>query len=255
VFADSHLYILGDEPHATIATTEIRNRRSSFLYYRGVRVMELPRPALYTYNLNAKLDLTEDRTIKHSYQVVHRLAQVVLQAEDARFIRECITAPEETLEGSLDLHGWSITPSAQFLQTVGDVVRDKMFKVNATALRVWKDCTKQEVEFRDLSLTRVQQTSLDRAVAFCQKMGYQVTDYPIRAVESLGEGVLGLAHEGGIYVAARAFEMGGAKQLASTLIEEFLHLRHGWQDCTRELQTYLFEKVVSLGEELAGEPL
>jgi hypothetical protein len=49
--------------------------------------------------------------------------------------------------------------------------------------------------------------------------------------------------------------MGGAKQAASTLIEEFLHLRHGWKDCTRELQTYLFERLVSLGEELAGEPL
>lgn len=255
VFADSHLYILADKPHSMVGTVEIRNRRGHHLFYRGVRVMELPRPSLYTYNMNAKLELTEDRTVRSPWQVSYRLAQVLLEATDPRFIRECITAPEDTLEGGLDLHGFGFTPSQQFLDTVGEVLREKMFKVNPTAMRVWKDATKQEIQFRDLTLTRVQKASMDRAVAFCERMGFDVSSYPIRPVESLGEGVIGLARDGVIYVAERAFEMGGAKQVASTLIEEFLHLRHGWQDLTRELQTYLFEKVVSLGEELHGEPL
>jgi hypothetical protein len=255
IFADSHLYILADEPHAIVGTVEIRNRRGHHLFYRGVRVMDLPRPSLYTYNMNTKLELTEDRTVKSAWQVCYRLAQVVLESTDQRYIRACVTAPEDTLEGGLDLHGYHFTPSQQFLDTVGELLREKMFKVNSTAMRVWKDATKQEIQFRDLALTRVQQVSMDRAVSFCERMGFDVSSYPIRPVESLGEGVIGLAQEGVIYVAERAFEMGGAKQIASTLIEEFLHLRHGWQDCTRELQTYLFEKVVSLGEELHGEPL
>jgi hypothetical protein len=74
-------------------------------------------------------------------------------------------------------------------------------------------------------------------------------------VESLGEGCLGLAEGQTIYIAERVFHMGGTKQLASTLIEEYLHLRHGWKDLTRELQTFLFDKLVSVGEELVGEPL
>ena len=69
------------------------------------------------------------------------------------------------------------------------------------------------------------------------------------------DGTLGLAHDDTIWLSERAFEIGGSKQLAATLIEEFLHLRHGWQDCTRELQNYLLEKLVSLGEELQGAPL
>lgn len=255
VFADGHLYILADEPNATVGTTEIRNRRSSHLYYRGVRVMELPRAAVYTYNLNTKLELTEDRTVRAPWEAFHRIAQAVLQSDDPRFIRACVTANDDTLEGGLDLHGWGYTPSQQFLDTVGEVLRDKMFKVNPTALRVWRDATKQEIQFRDLALSKVQQISMDRAISFCIQMGFDVASYPIKTVESLGEGVLGLAHEGVIYVAERVFEMGGAKQVASTLIEEFLHLRHGWKDCTRELQNYLFEKLVSLGEELQGTPL
>lgn len=255
IFADAHLYILADEPHAIVGTVEIRNRPGHHLFYRGVRVMQLTRPSLYTYNMNAKLELTEDRTVKSQWQVGYRLAQVVLESTDPRYIRACVTASDETLEGGLDLHGYSFVPSQQFLDTVGEVLREKMFKVNPTALRVWKDATKQEIQFRELTMSKVQRMSMDRAIGFCERMGFDVSSYPIRPVESLGEGILGLAQEGTIYVAERAFEMGGAKQLASTLIEEFLHLRHGWQDCTRELQTYLFEKVVSLGEELAGEPL
>lgn len=255
VFADGHLYILADEPNATVGTTEIRNRRSSHLYYRGVRVMELPRSAVYTYNLNTKLELTEDRTVRSPWEAFHRVAQAVLQSDDPRYIRACVTASDDTFEGALDLHGWGYTPSKQFLDTVGEVLRDKMFKVNPTALRVWRDATKQEIQFRELTLSKVQQISMDRAVDFCTQMGFDVASYPIKAVESLGEGILGMAHEGVIYVAERVFEMGGAKQVASTLIEEFLHLRHGWKDCTRELQNYLFEKVVSLGEDLRGEPL
>jgi hypothetical protein len=86
-------------------------------------------------------------------------------------------------------------------------------------------------------------------------MGYDVDYYEIVVAESLGDNVLGLAENGRIYIACRVFEIGGAKQLASTLIEEFLHLRRGWKDCTRELQNYLFDKLVSLGEELQGEAL
>lgn len=39
------------------------------------------------------------------------------------------------------------------------------------------------------------------------------------------------------------------------MIEEYIHLRHGWEDLTRELQSFLFEKLVSVGEELVGAPL
>jgi hypothetical protein len=255
VFADGHLYILADEPQQTVGTSEIRNRRSGFLYYRGVRVMELPRTAVYTYNINTKLELTEDRTVRNAWEPLHRIAQCILQSEDGDYIRSCVTADETTLEGGLDLHGWGYTPSKQFLATVGEALAERMCRVNPTAMKVWKEATKQTVAPREVTLTKVQLQSLQRAVTFCKSMGYDVDYYEIVVAESLGDNVLGLAENGRIYIACRVFEIGGAKQLASTLIEEFLHLRRGWKDCTRELQNYLFDKLVSLGEELQGEAL
>lgn len=255
VFADSHLYILADSPAFVIGTTEVRRRSGRSLFYRGVKVMEFPKPALFTYNLNAKMELTEDRTVKNSWEVTHRIGQAIMESKDQDFILAAITADERTFEGGLDYHGWGIVPSAEFLRVVGETINDRMFKVNGTAMKVWQDATKQTVQPNEITLTKVQLQSLQRAIKFVENMGYQVSDYPIKITDSLGDGGLGLAHEGTIYVAERAFEMGGAKQIAATLIEEYIHLKRGWADCTRELQNYLFEKVISLGEEIAGEPL
>jgi hypothetical protein len=256
VFADSHLYILADKPYLTVGTTEIRNRRGHSLFYRGVRVMQLNKPSLYTYNLNAKLTLTEDRTIKYGWEIPGRIAQAVLASEDDGFIRAVITASDELFEGGLELHGQGVPPSERFLYVVGETLSDRMCKVNSSAMRVWRDATKQTLAPREIGLTKVQLASLNRALDFTAKIGIQIRDtYPIKFVESLGDGTLGLAQDGTIYISERVFDIGGTKQLASTLIEEYIHLRHGWKDLTRELQTFLFEKLVSVGEELVGEPL
>lgn len=256
VFANSHRFILEDEVLFKSGSLEVRNRPSNHFFYRGVRVSELRAKSLYTYNELSKIELTEDRTVKSSWEMIHRIVAGVLASTDKQFLRNVVTAADNTFEGSLDFHGWGRQPSDEFIEVVGDCMADRMLKVNATALKVWKDATKSEFSPREIVITSVQQQSMDRALNFCGRIGFQIRDaYPIRVVESLGEGVLGLAENETIFIAERVFQIGGTKQLASTLIEEYLHLRHGWRDLTRELQNFLFEKLVSVGEELVGEPL
>lgn len=256
VFANGHLYILADEPQQVIGMTEVRNRAGYDLFYRGVRVMQLPKPAKYTYNLNAKLTLTEDRTVKNTWEVGGRIAQAVLQSKDDNFIRDVVTASDETFEGHLDFHGWGVSASPEFIFTVGEALSDRMSKVNATAMRVWQDATKQSIAPLEIGLTKTQLMSLNRALDFTATLGFVIRDaYPIKVVESLGDGTLGLAKDGVIYIAEKVFHAGGTKMLASTLIEEYVHLRHGYADLTRDLQNFLLDRLVSIGEELAGEPL
>lgn len=256
VFAQSHMFLLEDKPAMTIDGMEIRNRPGRTFFYRGVRVQEHSAEGLYTFNDTAQLELTEDRTVKNQWEPRMRIAKAIMRCHDGAFIRSCILANEQTLEGNLDYHGWGISPSPEFLAVVGDCVADRMCKVNRTALQVWKDFTKEVFSPREIVLTSVQKRSMERALDFCGRIGFQIRDaYPIKVVESLGEGVLGLAQDQTIFIAERVFHLGGTKQLASALIEEYLHLRHGWEDLTRELQSFLFEKLVSIGEELVGEPL
>ncbi|MGA0608868.1 hypothetical protein [Caldimonas sp. KR1-144] len=255
IHSDRHMFLLEDQAYAVADTVEIRRRTGPGFFYRGVRVQTFPKSGLFTYNETGHLELTEDRTVKHQWMPAHRIATALLRSDDEEILRTVLTAREDTLEGVLDFDGWSVEPSPTFLKVVGDLTAHKVSGINATALRVWKTHTKSEIKPREITLTPVQRKSLERAITFCEGCGWPVSAYPIKVVEALGDGVLGLAESGTIFVSERVFEIGGTKQLAATLIEEFLHLRHGWKDCTRELQNYLFEKVVSLGEEVAGEPL
>jgi hypothetical protein len=256
VFAQSSFYILEDRPMHTFGGIEVRSRPGGAFYYRGVRVQEFDKPCLFTYNDLASLELTEDRTVKNQWEPAYRIARGWLQASDELMLREVITAPDSHLEGNLDFHGWGVAPSQAFLKVVGDCLSDRLLRVNKTAMKVWHEATQKPFSPREIQLTRVQQMSVERALDFCQKLGFQIRGaYPIKFVESLGEGGLGLAKDETIFIAEAVLNMGGTKQLASTLIEEYIHLRHGWKDMTRELQNFLFDKLVSVGEELVGEPL
>jgi hypothetical protein len=256
IFGERHNYILEDEPMFMMGNIEVRNRPGADFYYRGVRVMQHHAEGIYLYNDTEKLELTEDRTAKCQYTPRIRIARAIMRCDNKSFLRAVITAGDKTLEGNLDFHGYGVVPSEAFLEVCGSLIGDRMTKMNPSACRVWQDATKRHFEPREIALTAVQQKSMEKALDFCAQIGFQIRgSYPIKVVESLGEGTLGLAHEETIFIAERVFQLGGTKQLASTLIEEYLHLRHGWLDMSRELQSFLFEKLVSVGEELVGEPL
>ena len=94
---------------------------------------------------------------------------------------------------------------------------------------------------------------LRKALNFCKEIGFDI-QYEISVVESLGSDVLGMAKDDTVYIAHRAF-MIGTKSVAGTLIEEHVHLKHGYEDCTRAMQNYFLDRMVSLGEQVVGEPL
>ncbi|GLQ96432.1 hypothetical protein [Dyella mobilis] len=259
-FADVHSnrrdYLLEDESDFVLPGLEVRRRPSTAFFYRGVRVMNLQRPSLYTFNQTATLELTEDRTVKNSWSVQHRIANALLECENEPFLYSILTAPSDSFEGHIDFDWGGITPGSAFMKVMRECVADRVTKLNVSALKKFNEHCKDLIQPREIELTRVQQMTMEKALDFCGRIGFQIRDaYPIRVVESLGEGCLGLAKDQTIYIAERVFHLGGTKQLASTLIEEYLHLRQGWHDLTRELQSFLFDKVVSLGEELTGQPL
>jgi hypothetical protein len=80
---------------------DIYDRPSKYLFYRGLRVVELPRPSLFTYNLK-QADLTEDRTLKYYYSVKGRLSQTILTADSSVARRIINAAPDTVWEQVLD---------------------------------------------------------------------------------------------------------------------------------------------------------
>ncbi len=253
-------FLLFGTPDFVIGSIEVFNKPSSAFFYKGIKVMQYQNPSLYTYNAKHHVDLTEDRTAKEPHVVIYNISRAVLAHADLAMLERVLLAPSNTMEHSLDFHGWSSTPASKdFLQAVGALQRSSLVKVNASALRVWREQSGGFIDPRRKTPSPIQSTMLERALVFCERSGFMLRDeYPIILVESLGDtSTLALADRVGkqIFLTERLFESGGTKGVASALIEEYIHLRFNLDDCSRQMQNFIFDKMVSYAEQLQGEPL
>jgi hypothetical protein len=259
--AARNVFLLEDSvPIYKIGTIEVYSQPSQSFFYRGIKVMDFQRPALYTYNQTGHVELTEDRTAKDPYSVVYSLSREILEHAPRPMLEAVLMAEKDNIEHQFDYHGWtSVTPGPEFFPTVAALQRDYLCKVNLTALRLWREKGGGFINPRRIQPTKLQAAMLEKAIAFCEKSGFALrNEYPILIVETLGEGgTMAMADRIGkqILLSESIFNKDGTKGVARALIEEYLHLKYKFEDCSREMQNYLFAKMVSLAEELTGEPL
>jgi hypothetical protein len=86
---------------------------SKYLYWRGMRVLELGKPSRYTWNILRDMDLTEDRTLRHEFLARTYLAEWVARLKDEDTIREFLTVSEKWWESAMDFT-WASSISSQF---------------------------------------------------------------------------------------------------------------------------------------------
>ncbi len=242
---------LSAAPRWSTPRVQVHDKENRFGYFRGIRAARLEHFCMMTYNVLSNLDLTEDRTLKNIYQFYAAVRDAVLTSEDEDFISRFLRAPSDSFEARLGLDAWT-TPSEAFLRTM-EVVTFR-YCTNNSALRVYKKHRRCEIQPDSTPLNRIEQIQLERATRFCKWSGYRVDDYEIVVTSDLEDNVWGRAYEGRIYLNRTAF-MAGTKIVAGTLIEEYIHLRHGLRDESRELQNHLLNALVSMGELAVGEPL
>jgi len=157
-----------------------------------------------------------------------------------------LTAGHDFAEHSVDLD-WSYQPSKVFLNLVSDLARDTSRTLNLSALRVLsKHSTPPEPIEADL--LEMELDALKKGIEFCNRLKYTVDEFRIIVVESLGPNTLGKAdvEKRHIFLSRRAILMGDLT-LAATLIEEWAHIKHGFKDCERDFQNWLFEQVTRIG--------
>lgn len=82
---------------------QVFNNPSQYLYFRGLRVMDLPKPSAFTYNIVCDLDLTEDRTVKYVYIAMMYIRSHIMWSTNEKFIRNILELDEEKYwEGTID---------------------------------------------------------------------------------------------------------------------------------------------------------
>ena len=98
VFLDSSLKLLIESPHVHVYPGP-----SDHLYYRGIRVADLERPSLYTYNVMVELVLTEDRTVANMYYARYLIMCAIRNSSSEDIIRNILTSDERKhFEATLD---------------------------------------------------------------------------------------------------------------------------------------------------------
>jgi hypothetical protein len=98
---------------------QVFNEPSNHLYWRGIRVFDLEKPSVYTYNILEDMELTEDRTLKYVWQAQAKIASYVARSKDQKLINAIVSADaEKFFEGRLDWDYAYTTPSAEFKEVV-----------------------------------------------------------------------------------------------------------------------------------------
>jgi hypothetical protein len=120
IHADRGRYILGTNPLFELKGVNVHAGESEFLFYKGIRVMKLPKKSLYTYNITAPLALTENRTVQYPFMVNPALARAFIKATDIPFLNTVLSNEHkdvDVLEYSLPYNQMKEeTPSPQFME-------------------------------------------------------------------------------------------------------------------------------------------
>lgn len=251
-YHERHKYFLEGTPDLKLSGIDVYFKQSTSIYYRGIAVHRLRNDALYTYNITSSLDLTEERVAKSEYMVDYYIKRGIQSCAEPQYLYKVLCAQGDSYEANISYDG-DYSVSDEFIATAKKL-KARGNHLSNSVLKILIRRKETDSEYKELILSLVRKKMLTRSMHFLRSIGIDVTDYPIKPVHSLGDNILGRAKDGVIFIAEHAFDL-GTKQVASTLIEEFVHLKYDVNDFDRRMQNWLFDKVISLGEELSGKPI
>jgi len=229
---------------------EISFKESSHGYYRGVRVLDLQKRAMLTYNVVAySLDLTEDRTLKYPYMFNAFVADSLAKTDDEQLIKELLEAPQGSFEADI-LSFADVTPGKALLAAL-ETVNFKTVN-NASLFRLYSKQKGKNIRPERIEPETDEGRKIDEALGLLRVLGYEVGAYKINVTDGLDDNRLGQAYDGEIWISRRCLTM-GATMVAGTILEEFVHLHHGLRDCSREMQNWFIDALISTAERLRGD--
>lgn len=237
---------LSTKPITKNTAIAVHPGRSPYVYYRGVRAGMLPekKQTKFTYNVLVGTELTEDRLFKSMWSVEYLLERNIPKLESPEVI-ESILKPDNTVwENTLNF-AYCPEPSETFL----DVAQRRQTDTNINpSAKVVLNTHRQEVlEFPAIQTNTSEEAVITEALTLLRKLDCDLNRVDFTITESLGPGVMGIYQRSSdrIYLTKQAID-NGVNFLAITLYEEWLHQKHNFEDESRELQQFLFDRIIGL---------
>ena len=126
-------YFLEGEPILRTATCDVHPGLSNVIFHRGIRVLCLGQPSLYTYDIRCPLALTEDRQAQSTWELYSKISSTIIACSDREMISKILRAGPGHLESNLDFDWPSFAPGETFIRCVADL-RQTGATFNSTAL-------------------------------------------------------------------------------------------------------------------------
>jgi len=255
---------LGDIDHSDVfrpaGTLLFSNRyanvfvgESQYLYCKGVRVLELETLSKYTYDLK-DADLTEDRTLKRPVFFAQVLWKSLCRTDNKKYVEDVLLKSKGYYE-STQQFGFACLdkPSDLLVNVCKEHYKKTYWRYNNLLEQVKEHFPATADEFTEFTDLHVK--ALEKAKTFLEHIGYPIT-YELKLCTTLGEDVLARADRTNevILLSPRVMSQ-GVKQIAATLLEEQLHIQYHFDDLTYAFQTFLFDQIITLGEQVTGDPL
>ena len=236
------IFIAG-KPLAANEFLEVYPGPTRYVYYRGVRAGAMPTELSFAYNLLCPMTLTEDRTFESQFTVEWKLSQLIPKIEHAGVMAELMSG-KDRWDQKLDW-GMCPTPSKAFMDVAAARYTDQT--INPAVQRVVNRDLQARGVFPPARMTDAQQDKFLSAFAPLRGLGCTLSPEDVEVVESLGPGIMGLVHKerNQVFLAASTLDW-GLETVVATLYEEWLHKDHHFTDCSRELQNYLFQRLVAM---------
>lgn len=89
------------EPTVDLPKFQIFDRPGHYIYYRGMRVLELDKPSLFTYNVLDTQELTEDRTLRYVWWLQDQVARYLVASEDRALVNRYLNVTSQNWEYDL----------------------------------------------------------------------------------------------------------------------------------------------------------
>lgn len=255
-FADRHTILLETTPIFSNEHIDIHaGGISNFVYYRGVRIYTPSRDTAHTYNIKRKIDLTEDRTAKYSFQVHEAIINGILSCDDVSIVRTALDCGEQCLEHFLEFDS-HIPASDAFVAVGNDLAMgaSNNTSANPSVVRQSRKRAMASMSAGDnMQMNHIEAAMFERAKTMLAKAGHDIQKFPVVCVDTLGPNIHGCASDGKIFISRMPF-LKGTREVAATLLEEYAHLVSGQADCTRGFQNWLFDQILANAETVNGEP-
>lgn len=247
-------YFLCSEPIYRHKEFEVHKGTNSDFFYRGIKVGNFPKALPFTFNFlkpSLQQRLTEDRTLSYVW-VANSLASGIPEIANQNIQDELFTTEYYTEKFTYDLdydQDYNY-PAEEFWQRILDNYRKNILSVPHSMFQLMLKHNKiSHDEMRKVDpFDEVEEQMVAIARQYITDMGYEGDKYKIKKAH-LGTDIHGMADVAfqTILISPNAFTF-GTKYICSTVFEEYLHLFYGFADCSRPMQSYLFEKLATAME-------